>query len=114
MTNKRRLGCCTIAAEFSTKSTKRTVPTYEYWRPSKFSKGYGESKPIDSNETEDGMQNNRRVEFTIMEQSTPEPEPEPEPEPAPEEEAGDDTEAETGDYTEAEAGDDTEEAPAEE
>jgi OmpA-OmpF porin, OOP family len=30
------------------------------------SKGYGETKPVDSNETDDGRQMNRRVEFTIM------------------------------------------------
>ena len=28
--------------------------------------GYGESKPIDSNDSEDGRANNRRVEFTVM------------------------------------------------
>ena len=30
------------------------------------SKGYGENKPVDTNETDDGRQMNRRVEFTIV------------------------------------------------
>lgn len=29
-------------------------------------KGYGESKPIDTNDTPEGMANNRRVEFTVL------------------------------------------------
>jgi outer membrane protein OmpA-like peptidoglycan-associated protein len=31
-------------------------------------KGYGETKPIDTNDTDDGRQNNRRTEFKILEQ----------------------------------------------
>ncbi|QHT72284.1 OmpA family protein [Rhodocytophaga rosea] len=30
-----------------------------------FLKGYGENKPIDTNKSEAGIANNRRVEFTI-------------------------------------------------
>lgn len=65
-------------------------------------KGYGQMKPIDTNRTSSGRQNNRRVEFRILEMSdpapasaveavpapapappAPEPEPETVPEPAP-------------------------------
>jgi outer membrane protein OmpA-like peptidoglycan-associated protein len=28
--------------------------------------GYGETKPVDTNDTETGRQNNRRVEITLM------------------------------------------------
>jgi outer membrane protein OmpA-like peptidoglycan-associated protein len=31
-------------------------------------KGYGETKPIDTNDTDDGRQNNRRTEFKVLEQ----------------------------------------------
>ncbi len=34
--------------------------------------GYGEAKPIDTNATSDGKANNRRVEFVILEQGSPE------------------------------------------
>ncbi|MGZ4099070.1 MAG: OmpA family protein, partial [Bacteroidia bacterium] len=30
-------------------------------------KGYGETKPIDTNDTDEGRQNNRRTEFKILE-----------------------------------------------
>jgi flagellar motor protein MotB len=31
------------------------------------SEGYGETKPVDTNKTAKGRENNRRVEFTILE-----------------------------------------------
>jgi outer membrane protein OmpA-like peptidoglycan-associated protein len=30
------------------------------------SKGFGQEKPIDTNETDEGRQNNRRVQFIIL------------------------------------------------
>jgi outer membrane protein OmpA-like peptidoglycan-associated protein len=33
------------------------------------SKGFGQDKPIDSNETDSGRQNNRRVQFIILSKS---------------------------------------------
>ncbi len=61
-------------------SKRRAASVMEYLTtagvdPSRLeSEGYGESKPIDTNDTREGRANNRRVEFTILEQ---EPRPEP-------------------------------------
>jgi len=35
--------------------------------------GYGETKPVDNNKTAKGRENNRRVEFTILETATEKP-----------------------------------------
>jgi OmpA-OmpF porin, OOP family len=45
--------------------------------------GYGLEKPIDTNETDEGRQNNRRVEFHIVEQEGATPAPTPTPSPLP-------------------------------
>ncbi len=53
-------------------STERAEAVKEYLVAQKIdshrisSKGYGKSKPVDTNETEEGRQKNRRVEFTIL------------------------------------------------
>lgn len=55
-------------------SRRRAAAVMEYLTtagvdPSRLeSEGYGESKPIDTNDTKEGRANNRRVEFTILEQ----------------------------------------------
>ncbi len=49
--------------------------------------GYGESRPVDTNDTAKGRENNRRVEFTILKMTDPDtrvlPTPGPTPTPAP-------------------------------
>lgn len=47
------------------------------WTGNLLAKGYGEANPIDTNDTEAGRENNRRIEFTLIEQAhatTPPPE----------------------------------------
>ncbi len=47
------------------------------------SRGYGEARPLDTNETEAGRQRNRRVEFVVIAGRPPHDDPEPTPTPSP-------------------------------
>lgn len=53
-------------------SNDRAKAVYDYLRAKNIeaarisSKGYGKAKPVDTNDTDEGRQNNRRVEFTIL------------------------------------------------